>query len=389
MTPIPFIDLPAQYARLRHEIDANIQTVLDHGRFIMGPEVPRLEQALADFAGCRHAIAVASGTDALLMALMAEGIGPGDAVFLPAFTFTATAEVVMLLAATPVFVDVDSRTFNIDPADLEFRIEETLAAGKLKPRIIIAVDIFGLPADYPALHEIASRHALLVLADAAQSYGATLNGNKVGTLAPVTTVSFFPAKPLGCYGDGGAVLTEESDRAEVIQSIRLHGRGKDKYDIVRLGLNGRLDTLQAGVLLAKLTVFAEELRAREALSALYDERLAEVVTVPRRNASATSAWAQYAVLLDNRDVVAEALKLNGVPTMIHYPCPVHLQPAYAHHGAGPGSLPVSETLCQRILSLPMHAYMDEATAHRICDAVSAAVSIGQAPHGIPAPHSFA
>jgi len=370
---IEFSGVRPQYARLKPAIDARIQAVLDHGRFIMGPEVAELEAALAAFAGCRHAVATSSGTDALLIALMAHGIGPGDAVFVPAFTFTASAEVILLLGAVPVFVDVDGESFNIDPADLARRLREVKAAGALRPRAVMAVDLFGLPADYRALTAICAADDLLLLADAAQSFGASLGGGKVGTLAPVTTVSFFPAKPLGCYGDGGALFTDDDAMAERTRSIRLHGRGGAKYDIVRVGINGRLDTIQAAVLLAKLPVFAEELAARARLAAFYDARLGDIVTTPRQSAGAASAWAQYSVLLDDRDNVAGRLREQGVPTAVYYPRPLHLQPAYARYGGGEGTMPGSEALCRRILSLPMHPYLDEAAALRVCEAVAAAV----------------
>ena len=354
---IEFAGLKAQYARLKPEIEARIQAVLEHGQFIHGPEVAALEAALARFAGCAHAVAVSSGTDALLMALMAEDVGPGDAVFLPAFTFTATAEVVILLGATPVFVDVEETTFNIDPADLEHRLAAIAQAGSPNPKAVIAVDLFGLPARYPALAEICGRHGMFLLADGAQSFGATLHGKRVGTLAPTTAVSFFPAKPLGAYGDGGALLTDDSERATRYRSIRAHGKGDAKYDIVRVGLNARLDTLQAAILLAKLPVFAEELAARERLARLYDARLANVVSIPERPAGAKSAWAQYTIRVADRDRVVATLKTRGIPTAVYYPRPLHLQPAYERFGAGPGSLPVSEALCTRVLSLPMNAYL--------------------------------
>ncbi len=372
--PIPFADLKAQYARLKPEIDARIQAVLEHGRFINGPEVAEFEAALAAQAGCLHAIGVSSGTDALLTALMAEGIGAGDAVFLPAFTFTATAEVAMLLGARPVFVDVDPATFNIDPADLTRRIEDIAARGEAKPRAVIAVDLFGQPADYAALEEICAARGLFLLADAAQSFGGRLGERRVGALAPATAVSFFPAKPLGGYGDGGALLTDDAERADIYRSIRAHGKGGAKYDIVRVGLNARLDTLQAAILLAKLPVLADEIAAREKLARYYDSRLGNLVETPRRMAGAGSAWAQYTILSDGRDEVAAKLKARGIPTAIYYPRPLHLQPAYAGLGLGPGSIPVSERLSERVLSLPMHAYMDDTTAERICDEVAAAVS---------------
>ncbi len=366
---IPFVDLRAQYQRLKPEIDARIHAVLDHGLFILGPEVAELEAALCRFAGCRHAIGVSSGTDALLVALMADGVGLGDAVFLPAFTFTATPEVILLAGATPVFVDVDPQTFLIDAADLERKIAATAAAGELRPRAVIAVDLFGLPADYGRLDEIAEAHGLFLLADAAQSFGAARGGKRVGVLAPATAVSFFPAKPLGCYGDGGAVLTDDDALAEIVRSVHLHGKGKGKYDIVRTGINGRLDTIQAAVLLAKLPVLEDEIAARERLAGLYDQRLSGVVVTPERGKGCTSAWAQYPILSDHRDRLAAALKDQGIPTAVHYPRPMHLQPAYERFADGPGSAPVSESLSARILSLPMHPYLDAATAECICDAV--------------------
>lgn len=374
---LPFIDLRAQYERLKPEIDRRIRAVVDHGRFIMGPEVEELEEALARFAGAKHAIGVSSGTDALLVSLLAEGVGPGDAVFVPSFTFTATAEVVVLAGATPVFVDVDAATYNIDPADLERRIRATAAGGDLRPRAVIAVDLYGLPADYDHLNVIAEADGLFLLADAAQSFGAAQRGRRVGTLAPVTAASFFPAKPLGCFGDGGAILTDDDARADVMRSIRLHGQGKSKYDTVRVGLNGRLDTIQAAVLLAKLSVFEEELATRDRLARLYDERLAGLVGTPPRADGATSAWAQYPILYEERDHMAADLGHQGIPTAIHYPRPMHLQPAYERFGEGPGSLPVSERLAAQVLCLPMHPYMDEATAHMICDNVAAAVDLRQ------------
>jgi len=372
--PIEFIDLKAQYRRLRPEIERRIQTVLEHGRFIMGPEILELESALAVFAGSRHAVSCSSGTDALLMSLMAEGVGAGDAVFLPSFTFTATAEVVLLVGATPVFVDVDERTFNIDVGDLEHRVEETARAGRLRPRVVVPVDLFGLPADYAEIGKLAARHDLFVLADGAQSFGAAIDKRRVGALAPVTVTSFYPAKPLGAYGDGGAIFTDDDARAAVLESIRQHGQGAQRYDVVRVGLNARLDTLQAAILLAKLSVLAEEREARERLAVFYDSELSKVVTVPRRVPNTRSAWAQYSILLEDRDDVAVTLERQGVPTAIHYPRPMHLQPAYRHYGAGEGSSPVSERLSRRILSLPMHPYMPDATARRITDAVRAAVA---------------
>lgn len=371
---IEFAGLKAQYARLKPEIDTRIQVVLDHGRFIMGPEVAELETELARFAGCAETVGVSSGTDAMLIALMAEGIAAGDAVFLPAFTFPATAEVVVTVGAEPVFVDVDPRTFNIDPDDLKRRLAEVTAEGRLRPRAVIAVDLFGLPADYPALSAICERQGLFLLADAAQSFGAGLAGKRVGSLAPVTATSFFPAKPFGCYGDGGALLTDDPERVEVMRSIRAHGRGADKYEIVRPGVNGRLDTLQAAILLAKLPFLSGELEMREQLAQYYDARLGDLVAIPKRSEGARSAWAQYSILVDDRDRVAAELNAQGIPTAVYYPRPLHLQPAFARFGAGAGSLPVSEGLCRRVLSLPMHPYLDEAAVERVCAAVKEAAT---------------
>ena len=372
--PLAFVDLAAQYHALQPEIDAAIQRVLDHGRFIMGPEVAELEEKLAAFAGCGHAVTVSSGTDALLIALMAEGVGPGDAVFLPAFTFTATAEVVVNIGATPVFVDVHENSFNISRRDLETRIQQVLRNGTLRPRAVIAVDLFGLPAKYDSLTKVVEEHDLFVLADGAQSFGARIGDRRVGTLAPATAVSFFPAKPLGCYGDGGAILTDDPERAALYRSIRLHGKGAAKYDIARIGVNGRLDTIQAAVLLAKLAVFAAELAARERLSRLYDQRLAGVVKTPHRVETVNSAWAQYTVRVDNRDAVQQRLKEQGIPTAVYYPRPMHLQPAYERYGDSAGSLPVSEHLCGEVLSLPMHPFLTDADITRIAAAVAAALA---------------
>lgn len=371
---IDFAGLKAQYARIKPEVARRIQAVLDHGQFILGPEVAELEKALAQRAGVRHAIGVSSGTDALIMALMAEGIGAGDAVFVPSFTFTASAEVVLLLGATPVFVEVDARTFNIDTADLDRRVGEVAREGKLLPRAVIAVDLFGQPADYGALEGLCRRHALFLIADAAQSYGAKLGNRAVGALAPATAASFFPAKPLGAYGDGGALLTDNDERAAHYRSIRAHGKGDDKYDIVRLGLNARLDTLQAAILMAKLTVFDDELAARERLARFYDSRLHDVVEIPRRVPDSASAWAQYCVLVDRRAAVAKSLKEAGVPTAVYYPRPMHLQTAYARFGEGPGSLPVSERLSERILALPMNPYLDDVGAEHVSAAVRRAIT---------------
>jgi len=373
--PIAFVDLKAQYAANKAAIDTALQTVLDHGKFIMGPEIQELESRLCDFTGASQAVSCSSGTDALLMIMMAEGIGPGDAVFAPTFTFTATAEVLLLLGATPVFVDVDPDDFNIDPVDLEKKIAAVKAEGKLQPRGILAVDLFGLPADYPALSAVADAHGLKLWDDAAQSLGGSMDGSKIGTLGRATAVSFFPAKPLGCYGDGGAVLCSDKEMADTMRSIRAHGKGGEKYDIIRVGLNARLDTMQAAVLLAKLPSFPDELEQRERVATAYDQRLSNVVKTPTRRPGRQSAWAQYTLQVpaDIRDDVSGKLKEKGIPTAVYYPKPMHLQTAYAGFGGGPGSLPVSESLSGTVLSLPMHPFLTDEQIDRITDAVVSAM----------------
>jgi dTDP-4-amino-4,6-dideoxygalactose transaminase len=349
--------------------------VLAHGRYIMGPEVAELEAQLAAFCGARHAISCASGTDALALALMAKGIGPGDAVLVPAFTFVATAEPVAWLGAVPVFVDVLEDTFNVDPAGLEQGVRAAEAAG-LRPRAVIAVDLFGQPAAYDAIEEICTRHGLWLLADAAQSFGASWRERRVGTLAPVTATSFFPAKPLGCYGDGGCVLTDDDDLAEAMRSLRIHGQGEDKYDNVRIGVNGRLDTLQAAILLEKLTIFADEIAARQVVAARYNEGLQEVARVPRTVAGATSVWAQYTLRIEDgsRDALAGALKAQGIPTAVYYPKPLHRQSAYRGFPVAGNGVPVAERLSDEVLSLPMHPYLEATTQARVIDALRQALT---------------
>lgn len=371
-TPLPFVDLKAQYARLKPRMDARMRAVLDHGQFILGPEVVELEAELVRFSGAAHAITVSSGTVALTISLMAEGIGPGDAVFVPAFTFAATAGPVLAVGATPVFCDVGPDTFNMGPADLERAVADVLAGGSLRPRAVIPVDLFGLPADYAAINAVAGAHGLFVLADAAQSFGASRGASRVGRLAAVTTTSFFPSKPLGCYGDGGAILTDDAGLAEVMRCIRVHGQDADGA-CVRLGMNGRLDTLQAAALLVKLEAFEDEIQARESLARRYDRALRGAVTLPPRIEGAASAWAHYSIVVDNRDGLRDALAALGIPARVYYPSPLHLQPAFRDYGGGPGSLPVSEELSRRILSLPIYPDLDEATVDRISDAVVAAL----------------
>jgi UDP-2-acetamido-2-deoxy-ribo-hexuluronate aminotransferase len=372
---IPFLDLKAQQARIAADLRRRIDTVLEHCQFILGPEVRELEAELAKFCGAAHCVSVSSGTDALQIALMAEDIGRGDAVFLPAFTYTATAEVPLLLGATPVFVDVDPRSFQIDTAHLAQRIEETRKAGKLKPRAIIGVDLFGQPADWPALTDIARRDNLFLLDDLAQSFGATLHGRRLGSQADATATSFFPSKPLGAYGDGGALFTESEERADLYRSLRTHGEGKTRYEVLRTGMNGRLDSIQAAILLSKLAVFPEELEARERIARTYDQRLGNAVTTPLRVPDSTSAWAIYAILLKDeaaRDRIQAALRADGVPTAIYYPRPLHRQPAYSARHDG-SALPVSEDLATRILALPIHPDLTEEDVARICASVLAAV----------------
>ncbi len=371
---LEFAGIRAQYAALRDSIAPRIAEVFRHGRFIMGPEIEALEQALCEFCGAQYAVAVSSGTDALVAPLMAMGVGPGDAVFVPGFTFTATAEVALLLGAAPVFVDVEEKSFNMDPADLIGRIARVRADGNLTPKVILAVDLFGLPADYEALSQVAEAEGLSLIADAAQSFGARRGNRKVGTLAPVTTTSFYPAKPLGCYGDGGAVFTDDPEMAALLRSIRMHGQGSVQYAVERVGLNARLDSLQAAVLLGKLPAFEGEIAARNRLAGCYDAGLGDVVQTPARFEGCLSSWAQYSILAGNRDGLRTRLGESGIPTAVYYPEPMHLQPAYHAWGEGEGSLPVSEALCGQILSLPMHAYMRDDIADRIIEAVRVAVA---------------
>ena len=371
-SPIAFIDLQAQRARLGDAVDRAIAKVLDHGRFIMGPEVAELETRLAEMGGAKHCVSCSSGTDSLLLVLMAWGIGPGDAVIVPAMTFASTAEVVALTGATPVFCDVLGDTFNMDTASLEGAITVAKDAG-LNLKAVIPVDLFGQPADYPAIQKIADAHGLKVMADSAQSYGGALGGKPVGSWGDATSVSFFPAKPLGCYGDGGAVLTDDADLAARMRSLRVHGQGTNKYDNVAIGLNARLDTLQAAILLAKLDIFEDEIEKRQAVAARYAEGLAGIATPPAVIDGAVSAWAQYTIRVKDRDAVASALKEKGVPTAVYYPVALSDQPAYAHYPRAGNGTPVSQALAHDVLSLPMHPYLDAATQDRILAALKDAV----------------
>lgn len=373
---IPFIDVGAQRRRLGLAIDEAISRVLGHCQFINGPEVTRLEAELAAFCGARHVIGCASGTDALLMVLMAKQVGPGDAVLCPSFTFCATGEVVALTGATPVFVDVDEATFNMDAASLERGIATARRLG-LRPAAVIPVDLFGQSADHDAIGAIAKAEGLFVLDDAAQGFGASYRGRRLGTFGLVTATSFFPAKPLGCFGDGGAIFTDDAELAATLRSIRVHGQGSDKYDNVRLGLTGRLDTMQAAILIEKLKIFEDEIAARNDVAERYSRLLGNVVTVPQLAPGCTSVWAQYTIRLPKgtgRDSFAAALKAQGIPTAIYYPKSMHQQTAYRHFPVADGGLPVSEQLSQDVISLPMHAYLDAATQDRIVAAVRGAVA---------------
>jgi len=373
-TPIPFIDVAAQRRRLGGRIDAAVARVLAHCQFILGPEVRTLEAALAEFCGARHAVTCASGTDALALVLMAKGIGPSDAVICPSFTFCATAEVVALVGATPVFADVDAATFNIAP-DSAARAVATARRAGLTPRMIIPVDLFGLPADHEAINALAAAERLFVLDDAAQGFGGVAGNRNVGTLANATATSFFPAKPLGCYGDGGAVFTDDDDMREIVASLRVHGHGADKYDNVRIGLSARLDTIQAAVLIEKLKIFPDEIAERNRIAQRYGQALGDVVMVPAVPKGLVSVWAQYTVRIKagTRAAFAAALKAEGIPTAIYYPKPLHRQQAYRHYPSADGGLPVSDLLADEVISLPMHAYLDEATQDRVIAAVRRAV----------------
>jgi len=369
--PVPFIDVAAQRRRLGKSVDEAIARVLAHCQFINGPEVSQLEAALGAFCGAKHVVTCASGTDALLMVLMAKGVGRGDAVFCPSFTFCATGEAVALIGATPVFVDVDEATFNIDMASLKRGIATAKRMG-LKPRGVIPVDLFGQSADHDAVFTVAQTEGLFVLDDAAQAFGASYKGRRLGSLGHVTATSFFPAKPLGCFGDGGAIFTDDAELAETLRSVRVHGQGSDKYDNVRLGLTGRLDTIQAAVLIEKLKIFEDEIASRNKVAEHYARGLGNVVTVPHLASSSTSVWAQYTIRLPkgtDRDEFATVLKAQGIPTAIYYPKSMHQQTAYRNFPIADGGLPVCERLSSDVISLPMHAYLDEPTQARIIEAV--------------------
>lgn len=375
MTPIPFIDVAGQRKKLGRKIDDAVAKVLDHCQFILGPEVRELEAELSKFADVKHTISCASGTDALMLVLLAKSVGAGDAVFCPSFTFAATCETVALVGATPVFVDVEEDTFNMDVESLERAIATAKKLG-LKPKAIIPVDLFGLPADHDSIAEIAEDEGLFILDDAAQGFGGLYKGKKIGGFGIAAATSFFPAKPLGCYGDGGAVFTNDDELAETIRGLRVHGQMPGKPEFSRIGITGRLDTIQAAILLEKLKIFPAEIEARNKVAARYAEKLAQYAIVPRVPEGYTSVWAQYTIRLapGRRDGLAAALKAEGIPTAIYYAKPPHQHEAYKKFPVADGGLPVTDKLAGEVISLPMHAYLDEPTQDRIIDAVKRALA---------------
>ncbi|MFC1701409.1 DegT/DnrJ/EryC1/StrS family aminotransferase [Pseudomonadota bacterium] len=366
-----FIDLMAQQERIRPQLDKAIKKVLDHGRYIMGPEVAELESMLAEFVGVRHAIGCSSGTDALLLPLMAYGVGPGDAVITTPFTFFACCEMIALTGATPVFVDIDPETFNIDPEKLEATIAKIMSEGNLNLKGIMPVDLFGQPANYDRIMQIAEVHGLFVLEDAAQAFGATYKGRRAPSLGHVGATSFFPAKPLGCYGDGGAVFTDDDQLAETMRSLLVHGKGSDKYNNIRIGLNARIDTLQAAILIEKLKIFPEEIELRQQVAKRYTNAFSSdkgnmlKVTPPLVGDECTSVWAQYTVSCERRDELQARLSRDGIPNMIYYQKPMHLLDAMQYLGYSEGDFPVAENACHTVLSLPMYPYLYEAEQQRI------------------------
>ena len=353
-----FIDLAAQYQYLKAKIDTRIQRVLDHGQYIMGPEVGELEEQLANYVGVKHAITCANGTDALTLAMMVLDVKQGDAVFCPTFTFFATAETIAFQHATPILVDSDAATFNLCPVDLERRIIKVISEGKLKPKVIVAVDLFGLPADYPAIVAIAKKYDLKIIEDAAQGFGGEINGQRAGSFGDIATTSFFPAKPLGCYGDGGAIFTNNDDYAALLRSYRVHGKGSDKYDNVRIGMNSRLDTIQAAILLEKLAAFPDELRQRNRAAKNYETALAGRYQTPVTPVGYLSSWAQYTLVDENRDAIMADYKTKGVPTVIYYGTCMHQQTAFKDLGYSDTEFPVASRLARQVFSLPMHGYLE-------------------------------
>ncbi len=366
---IQFIDLQAQRRRLGHNLNKAIMAAVEGGQWILGPQVRELEEALSAFAGVKHTIACANGTDALMIVLRAWNIGPGDAVFVPAFTFAASAEVVALVGASPVFVDVCEDTYNMDPSSLETAIAMVKRDGRLTPRAVMPVDLFGQPADYELLEPIVAREKLLLLCDAAQGFGGRLKRRVAGSIGDAAATSFFPAKPLGCYGDGGASFTNDDGLAELLRSIRMHGQGADRYENVRIGVNSRLDTIQAAILLEKLKVFPEEIQMREEVAQRYQKAFASSnrIRIPRIIEGAQSTWAQYTIQVDTRDQLQKDLKDAGIPTAVYYPIPLSRQKGYEVYPSAP--IPVSERIAKTVVSLPMHPDLDQATQDRVIAAV--------------------
>jgi dTDP-4-amino-4,6-dideoxygalactose transaminase len=370
-SPIAFIDLQAQRRRLGPALDAAIKAAVEGGQWILGPQVAQFEKDISAWAGVKHAIGCSDGTDALLLLLRAWGVGPGDAVFVPAFTFVATAEVVALAGAVPVFVDVLSDTFNMDPVSLEAAIAMVKRDGKLKPKVVMPVDLFGQPADYRSLGPIAKREGLKLLCDTAQGFGAVMDGKRAGAIGDAAATSFFPAKPLGCYGDGGACFTNDDELKDKLLSLRMHGQGRDRYEHVAIGLNSRLDTIQAAILIEKLKIFEDEIDQRNKIARRYTDAFAgsNRIKTPVVLEGVTSTWAQYTLQVADRARFQADLKQAGVPTMVYYPIPLSRQPAYAHYPSAP--TPVSQALSSHVVSLPMHPYLDEDTQGRVIDAVLA------------------
>ena len=371
---IPFIDLAAQRARIRDDLDRRLDKVIEEGRYILGPEVKAFETKLAEFGEAPFALGCANGTDALALPLMAWRLRTGDAVFVPSFTFAASAEVVPWLGADAVFVDIDPETYNMDPASLEAAIEQTKADGKLNPVAVIAVDLFGQPADYPAIRALCDKHGLKLIADSAQGFGCTLHDRHPIHWADATTISFYPAKPLGCYGDGGALLTKDEALFGLLKSLAVHGEGESRYEYARIGMNSRLDTMQAAVLLAKLEVFAEEIDGRNAAAQRYGDGFGDVVRPHKVIEGGRSVWAQYTIEVDDRDAFRASLQERGVPTAVYYPIPLHEQPPYKRFTTAPGGLPVTERVAKRVVSLPMDGYLNGERQDRVIDAVRAALA---------------
>ncbi len=356
-SPTQFIDLVAQQKLIRPQLDEAIKRVLDHGQYIMGPEVKEFETYLQEFTGAKHALTCANGTDALTLVLMAWGIGSNDAVFVPSFTYVATAEAPAQLGATPFFVDVCADTFNVDPQSFKQAVLDCRNLG-LKPAVVIAVDLFGQPANVDSITEIAHTEGIKVLVDGAQSFGATSKGRRVGSMGDATTTSFFPAKPLGCYGDGGAVFTNKEEDAEVINSVRLHGKGTQKYDNVRIGLNSRLDSIQAAILLEKIKLFPGELSARNSVASRYEQGLGEFIKTPKCHDDLSSAWAQYTLVIHDRDRIQQELKASGIPSVVYYPISLAEQKGYSNFPIVSSGVSVSTNLASTVLSLPMHPYLE-------------------------------